>query len=104
MLPVCLQVMAPTRRLATLADVISFGYSFYVWCDGPDDDCLTYFVFPVPPCSNLIIFVSQVSDIYKIEGLTATDKKLFKKYEDEFVVKPPNKRTFNERINARVST
>jgi photosystem II PsbU protein len=46
----------------------------------------------------------QVSDIYKIEGLTATDKKLFKKYEDEFIVKPPNKRTFNERINARVST
>jgi len=46
----------------------------------------------------------KVSDIYKIEGLTANDKKLFKKYEDEFVVKPPNKRTFNERINARVST
>jgi hypothetical protein len=46
----------------------------------------------------------KVSDIYKIKGLTANDKKLFKQYEDEFVVKPVNKRQFNERINARVST
>jgi photosystem II PsbU protein len=45
----------------------------------------------------------SVSDIYKIEGLTANDKKLFKKYEKYFTVNAPG-RTFNERINGRVST
>lgn len=45
----------------------------------------------------------KVSDIFKIEGITENDIKLFKKYENEFTVLPPG-RTFNERINARVST
>jgi hypothetical protein len=45
-----------------------------------------------------------VKDIYKIEGLTANDKKVYKKYEKEFTVLPAQLRTFNERINARVST
>jgi photosystem II PsbU protein len=45
----------------------------------------------------------SVKDIYKIPGLTDNDIKLFKKYEREFTVNPPG-RTFDERINARVST
>lgn len=45
----------------------------------------------------------NVRDIYKIEGLTETDKKLFKKYEKYFTVNPPG-RSFKERINGRVST
>ena len=45
----------------------------------------------------------KVKDIYMIEGLTENDKMLFKKYENEFTVNPPG-RTFDERINARVST
>ena len=45
----------------------------------------------------------KVSDIYKIEGLTENDIKLFKKYEKEFIVNPPG-RAFDERINAREST
>ena len=44
-----------------------------------------------------------VSDIYKIPGLTANDKKLFKQYHKYFTVNPPG-RAFDERINARVST
>jgi len=46
---------------------------------------------------------NEVSDIYKIKGLTENDKKLFKKYEKYFTVNPPG-RAFDERINARVST
>ena len=46
---------------------------------------------------------AKVSDIYKIEGLTENDIKLFKKYEKEFIVNPPG-RAFDERINAREST
>jgi hypothetical protein len=46
---------------------------------------------------------NQVSDIYKIEGLTENDKQLFRKYEKEFTVNPPG-RMFDERINQRVST
>jgi len=46
---------------------------------------------------------NSVQDIYKIEGLTANDKKLFKKYERAFTVNPPGRQT-DERINARVST
>lgn len=46
---------------------------------------------------------ATVKDIYKIVGITESDKKIFKKYENEFAVNPPG-RTFNERINARVST
>mmetsp|Transcript_62735 Transcript_62735/g.181840 ORF Transcript_62735/g.181840 Transcript_62735/m.181840 type:complete len:163 (-) Transcript_62735:335-823(-) len=45
----------------------------------------------------------SVKDIYKIPGLTKNDIELFKKYEKEFTVHPPG-RTFDERINARVST
>jgi DNA-binding ferritin-like protein (Dps family) len=45
-----------------------------------------------------------VKDIYKIEGLTSNDKKMFQKYEKEFTALPAQYRTFNERINARVST
>ena len=45
----------------------------------------------------------KVSDIYKIPGVTARDKELFKKYEKEFTVNPPG-RAFDERINSRVST
>jgi photosystem II PsbU protein len=45
----------------------------------------------------------SVKDIYKIEGLTENDKKLFKKYENEFTANPPG-RTFNERVNSRFST
>ena len=47
---------------------------------------------------------SSVKDMYKIEGLTARDKKMMQKYESEFTVNPASLRTFNERINARVST
>jgi photosystem II PsbU protein len=46
---------------------------------------------------------NSVQDIYKIEGLTARDKQLFKKYEKEFTLNPPG-RMFDERINERVST
>lgn len=46
---------------------------------------------------------SSVKDIYSIQGLTDNDVKLFKKYERSFTVNPPG-RTFDERINARVST
>mmetsp|Transcript_25323 Transcript_25323/g.54825 ORF Transcript_25323/g.54825 Transcript_25323/m.54825 type:complete len:157 (-) Transcript_25323:364-834(-) len=46
----------------------------------------------------------SVQDIYKIEGLTANDKKMFKKYEKELTANKAEYRTFNERINARVST
>ena len=45
----------------------------------------------------------EVKDIYKIPNLTKNDIELFKKYEKEFTVHPPG-RTFDERINARVST
>jgi len=45
----------------------------------------------------------SVKDIYKIPGLTENDIKLFKKYEKEFTVNPPG-RTFDERVNGRVST
>ena len=44
-----------------------------------------------------------VKDIYKIKGVTANDKAMFKKYENEFTVNPPG-RMFDERINERVST
>jgi photosystem II PsbU protein len=46
---------------------------------------------------------ASVRDIYKIPGLTSNDIKLFKQYERSFTVNPPG-RTFDERINARVST
>ena len=46
---------------------------------------------------------TKVSDIYKIEGLTDNDIKMFKKYEKELIALPPG-RTFNERVNSRVST
>jgi len=45
----------------------------------------------------------SVKDIYKIQGLTTNDVALFKQYEEQFTCLPPT-RTFNERINARVST
>lgn len=45
----------------------------------------------------------NVKDIYAIPTVNENDKKMFKKYESEFTVNPPG-RTFNERINARVST
>lgn len=45
----------------------------------------------------------KVKDIYKIPGLNEHDLAMFKKYEKEFTVKIPG-RTFDERINARVST
>lgn len=45
----------------------------------------------------------KISDIYRIEGLTENDIKLFKKYERQFIVNPPG-RAFYERINAREST
>lgn len=44
-----------------------------------------------------------MKDIYKIEGITSNDKKLFKQYEQYFTVNPPG-RMFDERINERVST
>lgn len=47
---------------------------------------------------------NSVKDMYNIEGLTARDKKMMQKYESEFTVNPASLRTFNERINARVST
>lgn len=47
---------------------------------------------------------NTVQDLYKIPGLTENDKKLFKKYEKEFTCLPASARTFNERINSRVST
>jgi len=47
---------------------------------------------------------AQVKDIYKIEDLSEHELKMFKTYEKEFTVNPPSYRTFNERINARVST
>jgi len=46
----------------------------------------------------------SVKDMYKIEGLTDRDKSVMKKYESAFTVNEPGPRTFNERINARVST
>lgn len=45
----------------------------------------------------------KVRDIYKIPGLTDHDLAMFKMYEKEFTVNAPG-RSFNERINARVST
>jgi len=48
-------------------------------------------------------YYESVKDIYKIPGLTENDLKLFHKYEKEFTVHPPG-RTFDGRINARVST
>lgn len=47
---------------------------------------------------------SSVKDMYKIKGLTSRDIAIMKKYESEFTVNPASLRTFNERINARVST
>jgi len=47
---------------------------------------------------------NSVKDMYKIEGLTARDKEMMKKYEKYFTVNPASLRTFNERINNRVST
>jgi len=46
---------------------------------------------------------TSVADIYKIKGLTANDIKLFKKYEKYLTANPPG-RSFDERINSRVST
>jgi photosystem II PsbU protein len=46
----------------------------------------------------------NVGDIYKIPGLTKNDINLFKKYDKYFTALPASPRTFNERINARVST
>jgi hypothetical protein len=46
---------------------------------------------------------NNVGDLLKIKSANANDKKLFKKYEKEFVALPPG-RMFNERINARQST
>ena len=46
---------------------------------------------------------NSVQDIYKLDGLTSNDVKMFKKYEREFTVNPPG-RMFDERINERVST
>lgn len=45
-----------------------------------------------------------VADIYKIPNLTDHDRQMFKKYEHLFAVNPPGRRTFDERLNARVST
>mmetsp|Transcript_15592 Transcript_15592/g.43030 ORF Transcript_15592/g.43030 Transcript_15592/m.43030 type:complete len:161 (+) Transcript_15592:109-591(+) len=45
----------------------------------------------------------SVKEIYKIDGLTPNDIKLFKQYDKYFTVLPPG-RMFNERINNRVST
>ena len=39
---------------------------------------------------------NTVSDIYKIPGITANDKAMFKKYEKELTVLPPG-RMFKER-------
>lgn len=44
----------------------------------------------------------NVRDVYKLDGLTARDKEVFKQYEAEFTVLPPG-RNFIERINARQS-
>jgi photosystem II PsbU protein len=44
----------------------------------------------------------NVKEIYKIEGLTENDKKLFQRYQNEFMVNPPG-RAFGERINSYVS-
>jgi len=41
---------------------------------------------------------SNVKEIYKIDGITDNDVKLFKKYEKYFTVLPPG-RAFDERIN-----
>jgi photosystem II PsbU protein len=46
---------------------------------------------------------TTVADIYKIPGITANDKAMFKKYEKELTVLPPG-RMFKERINQRQST
>jgi photosystem II PsbU protein len=46
---------------------------------------------------------TSVKEIYKIDGITDNDKKLFKKYENEFTANPPG-RSFSERINSRFST
>eukprot|EP00804_Cyclotella_cryptica_P030928 CCRYP_019612-RC/>CCRYP_019612-RC protein AED:0.10 eAED:0.10 QI:209/1/1/1/1/1/3/238/154 len=46
---------------------------------------------------------NTVADIYKIPGITANDKAIFKKYEKELTVLPPG-RMFKERINQRQST
>ncbi|CAN0111886.1 unnamed protein product [Heterosigma akashiwo] len=45
----------------------------------------------------------SVKDIYKIDGLSSNDIKMFKKYEKEFTALPPG-RMFSERINQRQST
>jgi len=45
-----------------------------------------------------------VKDMYKIDGLDDRDIKLMKKYEQYFTVNKASLRTFNERINSRVST
>ena len=45
---------------------------------------------------------STVQEIYDIKGLTSDDKKLFNKYQDEFIVLPPG-RMFGERLNSRQS-
>ncbi|CAJ1954776.1 unnamed protein product [Cylindrotheca closterium] len=45
----------------------------------------------------------KVKDIYKIPNLTEHDIAMFKKYQSEFTVHLPG-RSFDERINARVST
>lgn len=46
---------------------------------------------------------NSVADIYKLKTADANDKKMFKKYEQEFTVNPPG-RYFDERINQRQST
>jgi len=46
----------------------------------------------------------KVTDIFKIEGLSDHDIEMFKKYQSQMTALPPHYRTFNERINARVST
>jgi hypothetical protein len=47
---------------------------------------------------------NNVKEIYKLEGLTSRDKSLLKKYEKEFTANKAQYRSFNERINGRVST
>ena len=47
---------------------------------------------------------NSVEDVYKLPGLSKRDKDLFKKYEGYFTVNKAQMRTFNERINERVST
>lgn len=79
----------------------SVSYHTYVIWSCPHLNQIDYKQFPgfYPHAAGMIAShgpYNTVSDIYKIPGITANDKAIFKKYEKELTVLPPG-RMFKER-------